>query len=273
LIIGDITAAGERMTFRAGTVTVGNIARGEVTADMLIPDDQPAGIQSPMTISERGQVKSIKARVSLMHTYIGDLQVELIAPSGKRTMLHDRTGAGADDLTQIWDSASLLALAALLGESIQGTWTLAIRDLDRRDTGRLNWWGLEIDYGSPDRVVEEGAQPNVAIPDACPQGVQSSIAIDAIGAATDFKVSVDISHTYQGDLLVELVAPSGRSATLHNRSGGSRDDLRVTYNVSSAPALAGLIGEAIQGNWMLRVRDLVAVDTGRLEKWGLTLSY
>ena len=273
LIIGDITAAGERMTFRAGMVTIGNMARGEVTADMLIPDEQPAGIQSLMTISERGQLKSVKARVSIMHTYIGDLQAELIAPSGKRAMLHDRAGAGMDDLKQIWDSASLPALAAFLGESIQGTWTLAIRDLDRRDTGRLNWWGLEIEYSSPDRVVEESAQSDVAIPDADPQGVQSSIAIDATGAATDIKVSVDISHTYQGDLLVELVAPSGRSATLHNRTGGSKDDLHVTYDVSSAPALAGLIGEAIQGNWMLRVRDLAAVDTGRLENWGLTLSY
>lgn len=49
----------------------------------------------------------------------------------------------------------------------------------------------------------------------------------ASGTAKGIKVSVDISHTYRGDLLVELVAPSGRSVTLHNREGGSKHDLRV----------------------------------------------
>jgi subtilisin-like proprotein convertase family protein len=83
-------------------------------------------------------------------------------------------------------------------------------------------WGLEIEYSSPDRVVEGSAQSGVAIPDADPQGVQSSIAIDATGAATDIKVSVGIGHAYQGDLLVELVALSGRSAALHNRTGAQR---------------------------------------------------
>lgn len=273
LIIGEISAAGEWMTFRTGIAAAGNIARGEVTTDMLIPDNQPAGIQSTMTLNERGQVKAIKARVSVIHTYIGDLQVELITPSGKRAMVHNRSGGGTDDLKQIWDSASLPALAALVGESIQGTWTLAIRDLERRDTGRLNWWGLEIEYRSSNQVIEGIAQPNLAIPDADPQGVQSTIMIGTTGKATDIKVSVEISHTYRGDLLVELVAPSGRSATLHNRTGSSKDDLRVTYDISSAPALAGLIGEAIQGNWTLQVRDLEAIDTGRLEKWTLTLSY
>jgi subtilisin-like proprotein convertase family protein len=72
---------------------------------------------------------------------------------------------------------------------------------------------------------------------------------------------------------VELVAPSGRSATLHNREGGAKDDLRATYEISSAPALAGLLGETIRGNWTLRVKDLEAIDTGKLEKWALTLSY
>jgi len=273
LILGDISVPSDRMTFRVGTAAAGNVTRGEVTADLLIPDNQPGGVQSPMSIGERGKAKSIKARVSIIHTYIGDLQVELIAPSGARAMLHDRAGGSKDDLKQTWDSVSLPALTTLVGEAIQGTWTLAIRDLERRDTGRLNWWELEIEYSSPDQTVTGTAQPTLAIPDADPQGVQSAIPIAAAGTATDIKVSVEISHTYRGDLLVDLVAPSGRSATLHNRVGGSQDNLRVTYDVSSTPALAGLVGEAIQGNWTLRARDLEAIDTGTLEKWVLTLSY
>jgi subtilisin-like proprotein convertase family protein len=273
LIIGDIGAAGESIRFRIGASAAGNIARGEATADALIPDNQPEGIRSIIAISEQGKLKAIKARVSIIHTYSGDLQVELISPSGKRAMLHDRAGGGQDDLKQTWDSISLLALAGLEGESIQGNWTLAVRDLEGQDTGRLNWWGLEIEYRSENRVAEGAAEPNAAIPDANPQGIQSKIAIAAAGAATNIKVVVDISHTYRGDLLVELTTPSGRSAVLHNREGGSNDDLRAAYDPSSTPALPALIGEAIQGDWTLRVSDVEAADEGRLKKWSLALSY
>ncbi len=272
-ILGDISAAGSLMTFRVGTEAAGNIARGEVTADQLIPDDQPAGITSVITIAEQGQLKSVKVHVSITHTYIGDLQVELQSPSGKGALLHDRTGGPQEDLKQTWDSGSLPALAGLAGESIQGAWTLAIRDLARRDTGRLNWWGLEIEFIPVVQVVEASAEPDLAIPDADPQGVASTLAIGVPGTAADLKVAVDISHPYRGDLLVELVAPSGRSATLHDRTGGATRDLRLTYNIASTPALAGLKGEAIQGDWTLRVKDLEARDIGRLRKWTLTLSY
>jgi len=272
LIIGDISAAaGDRMSFRVGAA--GNVARAEVTTDLLIPDNQPAGVRSTLAIGEAGKVKSIKARVSIIHPYIGDLQVELIAPSGKIAMLHDRVGGAKDDLKQTWDSASWSALGAFAGEPIQGNWTLAIRDLALRDTGRLNWWGLEIEYKSLERTVTGAAEPNLAIPDADPRGVQSAIAIAAAGALKDIDISMEIRHPYRGDLSVDLVAPSGRSATVHHRTGGARRDLRTHYDVSSAPALTGLLGEEIQGDWTLRVRDLAAFGTGRLEKWTLTLSY
>ncbi len=151
LIIGDISAAGERMNFRVGSVVAGNIARGEVTADMLIPDNLPEGIQSIIVMSESGKLKSIKARVSILHPTIGDLQIELIAPFGKRVMLHDQTGSREADLKHTWDLNSVPTLAEFSNESIQGIWTLALRDLRQGSIGRLNWWGLEIEYGSPDQ--------------------------------------------------------------------------------------------------------------------------
>jgi subtilisin-like proprotein convertase family protein len=88
---------------------------------------------------------------------------------------------------------------------------------------------------------------------------------------TAITVGVEIKHSYQGDLIVELVSPSGRSATLHSLSGGSKDDLRTSYDSASTPSLAALAGEAIQGNWTLRVRDTATIDTGVLERWTLTL--
>jgi subtilisin-like proprotein convertase family protein len=56
-------------------------------------------------------------------------------------------------------------------------------------------------------------------------------------------------------------------------SGGSKDDLKMTYDRTSTPALEALVGQQIQGNWSLRVKDLQRLDTGKLEKWSLQLMY
>jgi M6 family metalloprotease-like protein len=271
LLLGDVSAPGAKMTFQVGAVAAGTVAKAEVTADLLIPDDQPAGIKSDLLIVESGRLTAIKPRVSIIHTYIGDLQVELLSPAGTRVMLHDKAGRDKDDLKATWDVTTVPALAALAGEPISGVWSLLVRDVARRDTGRLNWWGLEIDFDPQLQTVEGTAQPNLAIPDADQDGVQSAIAMTGGGSVTAITVGVEIKHSYQGDLIVELVSPSGRSATLHSLSGGSKDDLRTSYDSASTPSLAALAGEAIQGNWTLRVRDTATIDTGVLERWTLTL--
>jgi subtilisin-like proprotein convertase family protein len=40
-------------------------------------------------------------------------------------------------------------------------------------------------------------------------------------------VSASITHTYRGDLVVQVIAPDGQVATLSNRAGGSADDFAV----------------------------------------------
>jgi uncharacterized delta-60 repeat protein len=72
------------------------------------------------------------------------------------------------------------------------------------------------------------------------------------------------AHTYIGDLIVSLIAPDGSSYVLHNRAGGSTDNINQTYttNLSSEPAT---------GTWRLRVQDAAAADTGRIDSWTLNL--
>ncbi len=88
---------------------------------------------------------------------------------------------------------------------------------------------------------------------------------------TDVRVSVDISHTYRGDLRVEIVSPSGTAVTLHGRSGGSQDDIVGTYGVDLVPfePLSRLAGEPSAGDWTLRVRDGVPSNTGVLNDWSI----
>ncbi|MEH1014169.1 S8 family serine peptidase, partial [Micromonospora sp. CPCC 206060] len=64
--------------------------------------------------------------------------------------------------------------------------------------------------------------------------VQSSITISgcAGNAGTGSTVAVDIVHTYIGDLVVSLIAPDGTAYALHNRTGGSADNINQTYTVN-----------------------------------------
>ena len=82
------------------------------------------------------------------------------------------------------------------------------------------------------------------------------------GSATT-PVAVNIVHTYKGDLKVDLVAPDGTVYVLHNRTGGSTDNINQTYSVN-------LSSEALNGTWNLRANDNAAGDTGRIDSWSIT---
>ncbi|MEV0459699.1 M4 family metallopeptidase [Catellatospora methionotrophica] len=77
-------------------------------------------------------------------------------------------------------------------------------------------------------------------------------------------VTVNILHTYIGDLVVDLVAPDGTVVNLHNRTGGSADNINQTYTVNLATKIAN-------GTWKLRVRDAATADTGTVDTWTLRL--
>ncbi|UJQ31048.1 proprotein convertase P-domain-containing protein [Lysobacter gummosus] len=82
------------------------------------------------------------------------------------------------------------------------------------------------------------------------------------GSATT-PIAVNIVHTYKGDLKVDLVAPDGTIYNLHNRSGGSADNINQTYT-------RNLSSEALNGVWKLRVNDNAAFDTGKIDTWSIT---
>lgn len=102
-----------------------------------------------------------------------------------------------------------------------------------------------------------------SIPDNDTGGVSSPVDVDRSSASGAIAVSVDISHTYIGDLEVDLLAPSGIVFNLHNRSGGSADDIVQTYNLDAGT-------EPSAGQWSLRVRDRANLDTGTINQWRLT---
>jgi len=116
-------------------------------------------------------------------------------------------------------------------------------------------------------------QPNLSIPDNRPAGVVSTIDINADGALTGITVTVDISHTWRGDLRVVLISPDGFLAELHRFQGGSADDLRRSFTAADTDDLARLVqqGVSVRGRWSLNVSDHVRRDVGKLNSWRLEL--
>ncbi|MEA5667225.1 proprotein convertase P-domain-containing protein [Stenotrophomonas sp. MH1] len=95
--------------------------------------------------------------------------------------------------------------------------------------------------------------------------VESAIGVSGRSgnAPASTPVAVDISHTWKGDLKVDLVAPDGSVYVLSNYAGGSADDIKQTFNVN-------LSSEALNGTWKLRVNDKASGDTGRINRWSIT---
>jgi subtilisin-like proprotein convertase family protein len=114
--------------------------------------------------------------------------------------------------------------------------------------------------------VDQSVAPGSVIPDVG-DPLQSFIDIGSGGRVIDLRVQVAITHTYVGDLRVDLIAPDGSAVNLHDHQGGSSDNLRRTYSAANLPALRGLVDKPVEGRWTLRVVDDFRFDQGRLDSW------
>jgi subtilisin-like proprotein convertase family protein len=235
-----------------------------------IPDNNPAGISSDILVAYEGAGQNIVVDVNIEHSYIGDLRVELKLPDGRRLTLHDRSGGNAKNLEKSY------ALEELDGSALTGQWQLWVGDFAYRDTGTLIHWRLRAipaqaapqDPEQPSQpvVIEEAAADMpLAIPDNNADGIRSQLQIGAHGTVSDLAVTVEIQHTYIGDLRVKLASPSGTIFTLHDKTGGRTKNLSKTYSIPAA------VGESITGAWTLQVSDHARNDVGRLMRFQLNL--
>ncbi|HEX7835812.1 MAG TPA: M36 family metallopeptidase [Kofleriaceae bacterium] len=101
----------------------------------------------------------------------------------------------------------------------------------------------------------------LSIPDNNATGVRASITVSGAADLQRLLVDINLSHTFRGDLVIQLIAPNGATATLSNRQGGSADNFITTGQglLNAFPA-----GTPASGTWQLFVRDLAAADVGAI---------
>ncbi|PSB13062.1 hypothetical protein C7B76_21165 [filamentous cyanobacterium CCP2] len=119
------------------------------------------------------------------------------------------------------------------------------------------------------RWIEQQVTIPVDIPDGDPQGIFTSIHIDAVERVCQIEVSVEIEHSFMGDLEIYLLPPNGTSILLQPRTAGRVNILRKTYTSNTTPLLESALNQPARGKWQLQLVDRVLMHTGRLKRWGL----
>ncbi len=140
------------------------------------------------------------------------------------------------------------------------------------------------------------------IPDANPIGISSPIVVSNFsGSVGKVTVGLYLTHTYDSDLLIQLIAPDGTTVNLSQNNGLSGDNFgsscnpdtsRTTFDDSASLAISAgnppfigafapdqplstfnlKTGLNANGTWKLRVIDEVPIDIGALHCWSLFLS-
>ncbi|MEV3913999.1 M4 family metallopeptidase [Streptomyces canus] len=184
------------------------------------------------------------------------------------------TGIGRDKAEKIWFRALTTKFTSTTNYAAARTGTLAAAGelygtTSAEYTAVANAWaGVAVGSrpgGGGGGGTSFESTTDVSIPD---NGAAVNSPITVAGrtgnAPSNLAVSVDIVHTYIGDLRVQLIAPDGTAYTLKAYgTGGSTDNLNTTYTVNAS-------SEVANGTWQLRVQDNAAQDTGYINGWKLT---
>lgn len=137
------------------------------------------------------------------------------------------------------------------------------------------------------RLYSSGDVPKQILDNAT---VTSNLNIPDTGVITDVNAALNITHTYDGDLALTLIAPNNSRIALSTRHGNSSDnytntvfdDEAATPIASGTPPftgsfrpdglLSGADGTSAAGLWKLEVADQATQDTGTITSWSITVS-
>jgi subtilisin-like proprotein convertase family protein/uncharacterized protein YegL len=140
-----------------GSVTPEKVVFTATGLPQPIPDDNTTGVTVNLPVNTPGTAHGMGISYHITHTYIGDLTVTLIAPSGMTYILHDHEGGSTDNLAVVDASVPNAS-----GETAAGVWHLLVQDLAGGDTGTLDSFSLSftsVTEADVDLVISLSANP------------------------------------------------------------------------------------------------------------------
>ncbi len=264
-----------------GTASVGNLYTQAQANGWRLPilvnetDLLTAGTRRAYTITTDG-TQPLRATLawtdpagspSAAKAQVNDLTLKVTAPNG--TVYWGNNGLNAGNWSTSGGAANTVDTVenVFVQNPTPGKWTIEVSADTVGADGHRETAATDVDYALvvTAKVVAQTRFTNEAdfpVNDHTP--IESPITVSGVAgnAPATLRVEVNIAHTYIGDLVVTLVAPDGSLYVLHNRSGGSADNIDTIYSVDAS-------SEVANGTWKLRVTDHATGDFGTLNVWSL----
>ncbi|GAA1574686.1 hypothetical protein GCM10009678_66730 [Actinomadura kijaniata] len=108
----------------------------ENAENVTIPDRGTAESTITVTGIPGNAPRALSVFQDIHHTWRGDVEIDLVGPSGRAYRLRDRD---ADDDADIIHETDTVDASA---ETANGTWRLRVRDVDVNDSGHIDAWSL-----------------------------------------------------------------------------------------------------------------------------------
>lgn len=145
----DAVRLAESWTLQSTASNMEYVTSGLLTVNAAVPDNNAAGISRSYNISGTGlQIDHVEVALNLSHSWIGDVKVYLISPSGMSSLLVNRPGINPDSPSgfgsSLRDIHFNLQSNAFWGEQADGNWTLKVVDAAAGYTGTLQNWTLSV---------------------------------------------------------------------------------------------------------------------------------
>ncbi|MDP9792644.1 subtilisin family serine protease/subtilisin-like proprotein convertase family protein [Catenuloplanes nepalensis] len=258
LVVGTGPSATRPVWFEL-TVTAAAGCVGANDSNVPLESDHP--VEVPITIAgcAGNAAANSTVEVHIEHTYVDDLEVRLIAPSGTNYNLLNRTGDDVDGIDYTFTHD-------LSAEPANGVWKLWVFDNAPSGTGDTDSWVLNLG-GENLPVPVCGGVSTTDHSFADMETVQSPITVRGCDRAPSDSsyVEVRVLHPQERDLAVYLVAPDGERIDLQiNQAYYTPNSFRTH--------IAHLAGKQANGVWTLQVSDDIwGNEPGTLDGWRLTL--
>jgi subtilisin-like proprotein convertase family protein len=149
------------------TTDSADVAFDSIDTPVSIPDNNPTGASSIITVASPYNVLGVKVLVNITHTYTGDLQLMLISPDSTTVALSTNNGSSGNNYVNTLfddDAATPISsgsppftgsfrpdqpLSTLIGQPAVGEWTFKVVDTAGADTGTIDSWQLQLTVNEP----------------------------------------------------------------------------------------------------------------------------